>query len=360
MKTTEKPIKKNGRKVHVALSGGVDSAVSAFLLKQRGYDVTGVFMKNWSGEDYGLEDECPWKQDQRDAKSVCEHLGVPFKTYNFEKEYRRDIIRYFFDEYGKGRTPNPDILCNKLIKFGVFLDRALSEGTDHIATGHYAGKMVNDDGSADLMTAADRKKDQTYFLYQLTQNQLDRSIFPLASYTKKEVREIAKKAGLPVADKKDSQGICFLGRVDVREFLMKEIQPKPGNIIDIDTGGKVEEHDGIWFYTNGQREGLGIGGAGQPYYVCGKNISENVLYVAQGSDNPRLYAHSVKLSDIHWIHQKHTVKKVDAVVRYRQKKHRAKLTGGHLRFEDPVWLPSPGQSAVLYHGDIVLGGGVIE
>lgn len=350
----------NKKIVFMALSGGVDSAVSAHLLKKQGCDVTGVFMKNWSGEEYGIEEECPWKQDQHDAESVCKHLNIPFKTYNFEKEYRKSIIQYFFEEYKKGRTPNPDILCNKIIKFGTFLEKARSEGAEYIATGHYADKIINDDGSAELLTATDKKKDQTYFLHQLSQDQLKQTIFPLASCTKKQVRDIAKKIELPVAEKKDSQGICFLGKINVYEFLMKEIRPKRGDIIDIDTGKRVGEHDGIWFYTNGQREGLGIGGAREPFYVCGKSIPKNELYVAQGPDNPRLYTQSVSLSDIHWIHQEHSSTNVQAIVRYRQNKKSARLIGSTLYFDEPVWLPSPGQSAVLYHGDIVLGGGIIE
>lgn len=356
----ENEITYNDKTVFIALSGGVDSAVSAYLLTEQGFNVTGVFMKNWSGEDYGIEEECPWKQDQRDAKSVCKHLNIPFKTYNFEKEYRKDIIRYFFKEYRMGRTPNPDILCNKLIKFGTFLEKARSEGAEYIATGHYAGKMINRDGSADLLVAADKEKDQTYFLYQLSQYQLKHTLFPLASFTKKQVRDIAKKIKLPVAEKKDSQGICFLGKIDLHEFLMKEIAPKHGDIIDIDTGKRVGEHDGIWFYTNGQRAGLGIGGASKPFYVCGKNVSKNELYAAQGPDNPRLYTHSVRLGDIHWINRKHPSTKVLAVVRYRQNKKSAELIDTTLHFDEPVWLPSPGQSAVLYHGNIVLGGGIIE
>jgi tRNA-uridine 2-sulfurtransferase len=349
--------------VYVALSGGVDSAVAAALLKEQGCRVTGVFMKNWSGEEFGLEDRCPWKEDQESAEAVCEHLGIPFRTYNFEKEYRRTIISYFFDEYRAGRTPNPDILCNQVIKFGSFLKKALGEGADLIATGHYAGVRKNEDGTYELLRAADREKDQTYFLYRLNQEQLSRTLFPLAHMTKLEVREVASKLHLPNATRKDSQGICFIGKIDVTDFLVKEIQHKQGDIVDIDANQNVGTHAGVWYYTLGQREGLFIGGAGEPYYVCEKDIDRNILYVAKGSDNPALYCKKVVLSDIHWINPaRHNTSDLTLTcqVRYRQEPQKCSLSKNVVTFSKPIWIPSPGQSAVLIDQETIIGGGVIE
>lgn len=354
----------NAPSVHIALSGGVDSAVSAALLVRQGYTVTGVFMKNWSGEEYGLEDRCPWKQDQEDAQRICDSLGIPFRTYNFEKEYRTEILDYFFEEYRSGRTPNPDILCNKTIKFGFFLKRSQAEGADLIATGHYAQKEASGKNAWNLVRAVDQNKDQTYFLYRLSQDQLRKTLFPVGSFTKSEVRALAKDFNLPVAQKKDSQGICFLGAIDVREFLAKVLRPKEGSIIDADTGETVGKHEGVWFYTNGQREGLRIGGAGEPYFVAGKSLEKNVLYVAQGRDNPRLYARKVSLSDISWVNGEpdtaHNL--LSGVVRYRQAPQPCTFDGGKgtITFKKPVWLPSPGQSAVIFEGETVIGGGIIE
>ncbi len=352
-------LKKKKQNVYVALSGGVDSAVAALKLVEGGHNVTGVFMKNWSGEEYGLEDTCPWKKDQTDAKSVCDHLGIPFKTYNFEKEYRKEIIQYFFDEYKRGNTPNPDILCNQQIKFGVFLKRALEDGADMIATGHYAQKGENNDGNYDLLRAADPTKDQTYFLYRITQEQLARSLFLLGMLKKTEVRNLAKENKLPVAEKPDSQGICFLGKIDVVEFLKKEIKPKAGDIVDIDTGAKVGEHQGVWFYTNGQREGLGIGGLDKPYFVADKDLKKNILFAAKGKENSKLHATGVKISNVHWINNLPGKEKVKGMVRYRQEPEECSIDETTITFSSPIWLPSTGQSAVLIKNETVLGGGII-
>lgn len=360
MKVSRTEEKVSGKKVFVALSGGVDSAVAAVLLQRDGAEVTGVFIKNWSGEEFGLERECPWKQDQESAQAVCAHLGIPFQTYNFEREYRARVISYFFNEYRAGRTPNPDILCNKEIKFGLFLNRALKDGAEMIATGHYAGKWLHEDGSCDLIRAVDTEKDQTYFLYQLSQNQLQKSLFPLAQIKKADVRALAKKFSLPNSQRKDSQGICFLGKVDVRKFLIKEIHEKKGGIIDADTGETLGEHNGVWFYTLGQREKIGIGGAGDPYFVSERDISTNTLFVAKGKENPRLYVKSVTLENIHEIGSSIPI---DAhllcQLRYRQVPVRCTLRGTQIILDQPAWITSPGQSAVLIKDDIVLGGGII-
>jgi len=366
-------------KVFVALSGGVDSAVSAMLLVKEGYDVTGIFMKNRSGEEFGLQDNCPWEQDQDDAQSICKMLGIPFRTYNFEKEYREEVVDYFFSEYKKGNTPNPDIMCNQQIKFGRFLDKALDEGADLIATGHYARKAILTSGSGRsdgldrsdefngssgknvLLRAKDQSKDQTYFLYRITEPQLARTLFPIGDLTKKEVRKIAQENNIPVSKKKDSQGICFIGKIDTKEFLQKEIKPQKGDIIDIDTGKKVGEHDGVWYYTLGQREGLKIGGADKPYFVASKDIRQNIIFAAKGKNNPALYVENLELKGLHWINgQPQDSSKLKGMVRYRQKPQDCSFDKDSITFKKPVWIPSPGQSAVLIDGEVVLGGGIIK
>jgi len=353
----------------VALSGGVDSAVCALLLKNQGYNCTGVFMKNWSGDNFGIQADCPWEKDQKDAEAVCQALGIPFRSFNFEKEYREKVVEYFFSEYEKGRTPNPDVMCNKEIKFHLFLKRALEEGADFIATGHYVRKIAEKDGKEQLLKGIDSNKDQSYFLYNITQEQLKRSLFPVGDYTKPQIREIANQANLPVADKPDSQGICFIGEINVQDFLRSRIKVHRGAIVDIDTKGQVGEHDGVEFYTLGQREGLKIGGAIEPYFVVDKDAVENILYVAMGKVNKALFKDELKIESLHLIDESTDIisltgKALQASVRYRHKPADCKIEieDGKIEveFETPQRAITPGQSCVIYDGDVCLGGGVIH
>ena len=342
--------------VYIGLSGGVDSSVTAALLKQQGYNVVGVFMKNWSQDLPGMP--CPWKEDYQDAKRVAVQLGIEFKMYDFETEYRQKVVDYMIAEYQAGRTPNPDIMCNQEVKFKLFLETSLSEGADLIATGHYARTQ---DGQ--LLTAKDDNKDQTYFLYRVTQEALQKILFPIGGYTKPEVRELAKKFGLVTAKKKESMGICFVGKVGIKNFLEYELGPqKPGAIID-QNGENVGQHDGAIFYTIGQRKGLNVGG-GLPYYVVGKDMAKNEVYVTMLLSDKRLWSKELKLTDVHWING--APKELDVLVRTR---HRAPLIKGKLdisdesniqvSLQDDIRALTPGQSAVLYHSDMVLGGGII-
>lgn len=350
------------KRVFLGLSGGVDSAVAAKLLVDQGYEVTGVFMKNWSGDNFGIQDECPWEADQADAMAVCDSLGIEFRSINFEKEYREKVVEYFFSEYKKGRTPNPDVMCNKEIKFKLFLTKAMEMGYDYIATGHYAIRKENK-----LYRSVDKNKDQTYFIYNLTPEQLSKSLFPIGEYTKPQIREMAKEFNLPNATKPDSQGICFIGEIDVMKFLMTQIPEKQGNIVDIDTKKIVGEHRGVFFYTIGQRDGLGIGGLSKPYFVVEKDVENNVVYVASGTDHPALYKTEVMLENIHYINQEEfkdldTIENIEAAVRYRQKPIKGKLFVKELRFvfEEPVRAVASGQSLVIFRDDLVIGGGVIK
>lgn len=346
------------------MSGGVDSSVSAALLKNEGYNVAGIYMKNWSGDDYGIQSDCPWKQDVHDAQQVCRKLNIPFQAYNFEKEYRREVVDYFFREYEAGRTPNPDILCNREIKFKLFLERALSEGADFIATGHYA-QVKEEDGKFKLIRGADEKKDQTYFLHTFTQNQLSKVKFPAGHLLKSEVRKLARDFDLPTAEKKDSQGICFIGNINVQNFLRSRIDSKPGNIIDVDTKEIVGSHDGAMFYTIGQRKGLRIGGSGSPYFVVEKNSETNELLAGKGENHPLLFRKKIILDNIHWISGKCPELPLDCEVsiRYRQASVPASLNLEKdqylIHFKTPVRAISPGQSAVIYQGKYCLGGGII-
>lgn len=348
-------------KVIVALSGGVDSAVATSILIDQGYQVEGVFMKNWSDNDFAINSDCPWEQDQKDAESVCNILKIPFRSLNFEKQYREKVVGYFFNEYKKGRTPNPDIVCNKEIKFNLFLEKTYELGADFIATGHYARNICQNE-TFSLLKGIDNNKDQSYFLHRLNQYQLSKSLFPIGSLTKPQVREIAKTKGLPIAQKKDSQGICFIGKIDVGKFLRSNISKNPGNIVDIDSQKTVGTHEGVVFYTIGQREGIGISGAKKPYFVVDKDLSQNILYIAQGKDNPALYKNVVSFEDLYFISGKIPQKQqVLASIRYRHKPEIGTIDIDKNRFifKNPQRAPTPGQSIVFYDDEQCLGGAVI-
>ncbi len=353
-------------RVIVGMSGGVDSSVCALLLKRQGYDVSGLFMKNW--EDYP-DGNCPAAEDARDVMAVCERLDIEMDGINFAEEYRERVFAYFLEEYRAGRTPNPDILCNKEIKFKAFLDHALSQGADKIATGHYAA-IDHRDGRYRLMKAADRNKDQTYFLYTLGQHQLRRTLFPLAGLTKPEVRKLAAEAGLPNHAKKDSTGICFIGEFKFKSFLNRYLPTRRGEMRTPE-GELVGHHDGLMFYTLGQRQGLGIGGRrdgnGQPWFVVGKNLEENVLIVAQGHDHPLLFSDTLEASRLHWVagEPPEAPLRCHAKTRYRQADQPCTITAIEgdrctVHFDRPQRAVTPGQSVVFYDGDECLGGGVIE
>ncbi len=342
--------------VYVGLSGGVDSSVAAMLLKEQGYTVVGVYMKNWSKDLPGMP--CPWKQDYQDAKRIAVQLGIDFLMFDFEKEYFERVVQYMIDGYKAGRTPNPDIMCNQEIKFKLFLETALDHGADFVATGHYA--RVN---KGVLMTAKDVNKDQTYFLYRVSHEALQKTIFPLGELTKPEVRKLAEKHNLVTAAKKESMGICFVGKVGIADFLSQYVESVPGSIFD-QNGVRVGEHDGAIFYTIGQRHGLSVGG-GLPFYVTGKNMTKNEVYVTTDLQDDRLWRRSISLTDMHWINGRpKSVKKIKVRTR-----HRAEMievtdlkqveSDWLIELESDIRALTPGQSAVLYQGNVVLGGGVI-
>ena len=351
------------------MSGGVDSSVTAALLKQQGYDVTGVYMKNWSKDLPGWP--CPWKEDYQDAKRVAVQLGIPFKMYDFETEYRHKVVDYMVAEYKAGRTPNPDIMCNQEIKFKLFLETALEDGADLVATGHYAKALKLQNSpvkdpifhKSGLGRAKDGNKDQTYFLYRVTEEALGKTLFPLGGYTKPEVRELAKKFKLVTATKKESMGICFVGKVGIKDFLLNELGPqKPGKILD-ESGKVIGQHDGAIFYTIGQRHGLDVGG-GLPYYVIGKDMKKNEVYVTTNLNDKKLWTKEIQLTDVHWINDAPVEGKTYQV----RTRHRAPLLGCDIKhkwnvtyvtLKDEVRAATPGQSAVVYDKDLVVGGGVI-
>ena len=394
------------KKVIVGLSGGVDSSVSALLLKEQGYEVIGLFMKNWHDESLTISNDCPWLEDSNDAMLVANKLNIPFQTIDLSKEYQSRIINYMFDEYKMGKTPNPDILCNREIKFDIFLKLALNLGADYVATGHYCQVESFDKNNKKiyrLLTGDDHLKDQSYFLCQLTQKQLSKVIFPIGKLTKKEVREIAKKNDLITAEKKDSQGLCFVGKVKLPDFLKKKLTPKKGKVIKVDnnfissnkqesdfesnksyleslctpqifseTDGKyIGDHNGAFFYTVGQRKGLDIGGFKDPLFVITKDIDKNILYVGMGSDHPALFKKALFISkkDIHWVRNDLTLEPNETMevyfrVRYRQPLERGKIfmykNGLFILFDRPISSIASGQFASWYIENELIGSGVIS
>jgi len=362
----------HGRRVVVGLSGGVDSSVSAWVLKQTGWDVIGLFMKNWEDEDQG--EYCSTRQDLIDAASAADCAGVPLEAVNFSAQYKDRVFAEFLREYEAGRTPNPDILCNAEIKFRSFLDHALMLGADRIATGHYARvRQATGAGTWELLRGLDEAKDQSYFLHRLNQAQLARTIFPVGHLPKPIVRAIAHRIGLPNAAKKDSTGICFIGERPFREFLARYLAHRPGPIRE--PGGRVlGEHVGLSFYTLGQRKGIGVGGSragnGDAWYVARKEMASNTLWVVQGHDHPWLLSDALEAMDVHWISgaAPEAPAVLSAKTRYRQADASCGFRTGtqstserfELAFPQPQWAVTPGQSAVLYSGEVCLGGGVIR
>jgi len=353
-------------KAFVGLSGGVDSAVSAALLQKEEYEVTGVFIKAWTPEGY----PCTWKEDRRSAMKVAAVLDIPFITLDLEKEYKKEVVDYMIEEYKKGRTPNPDVMCNKEIKFGHFLRFALENGADFVATGHYAELSKNKEGKITLSEGKDKNKDQSYFLWTLTQKQLGHILFPIGHLQKPEVRKLAQKFGLPQAARKDSQGLCFLGKIDMKEFLSRYIPHKKGNVLD-KKGNVIGFHNGALFFTIGERHGFTVikkSNKDAPLYVVGKNIENNTITVSPKIDERQksVSQDSVILSDINWTSgsMPDLSKKYLARTRYRQEKIRCKIKNNQKEievfFEKPQMGISPGQSLVLYDGEICLGGGIIR
>lgn len=355
-------------KVVVGMSGGVDSSVAALLLKEQGYDVIGLFMKNWDDTDeFGV---CTATEDYKDVALVAEQIGIPYYSVNFEKEYWDRVFEYFLAEYKKGRTPNPDVMCNKEVKFKAFLDYALDLGADYVAMGHYAQVERDEDGTVHLLRGLDNNKDQTYFLNQLSQDQLQRSLFPLGHLQKPQVREIAEKAGLATAKKKDSTGVCFIGERNFKEFLSNYLPNKPGKMMTLD--GEVKgDHAGLMYYTIGQRQGLGIGGGGEsnePWFVVGKDIDTQTLYVGQGYHHENLYSDYLEASDLSFtspIPLDGTFE-CTAKFRYRQEDVEVKVEVDYqadkatVIFKEPVRAITPGQAVVFYDGLECLGGGTID
>ena len=387
-------------RVVVGLSGGVDSSVSAYLLQQQGYDVIAIFMRNWHDDSVTISNECPWLDDSNDAMIVAQHLGIPFQTIDLSKEYKERIVDYMFGEYQRGRTPNPDVLCNREIKFDLFLETALKLGADFVATGHYCRKgetIVNGKRVWRLLAGKDNNKDQSYFLCQLNQNQLSRALFPIGGLTKPEVREIAHKIGLVTADKKDSQGLCFVGKVHLPDFLQQRLTPKKGVVIEVpatapvfgsgdqveleeiarpydlvpESGKIVGEHTGAHYYTIGQRKGLNIGGYSEPLFVIGTDTEKNIIYTGMGDEHPGLYRSGlfIPASDIHWIREDMTMttgesRRFSVRIRYRQPLQEAtlfqKADGLYILFDKPQRGITPGQFAAWYLDDECIGSGVIN
>lgn len=339
-------------RVYVGMSGGVDSSLTAALLQEQGHDVTGVYMKNWTQDLPGMR--CPWADDLADAKRVAVQLGIPFKVYDFEREYKQKVVDYMVAEYQAGRTPNPDIMCNQEVKFKLFLETALQDGADMIATGHYASTE-----HGRLLRAADEDKDQTYFLYRVTSEALSKTLFPLGNYKKPHVRKLAQEKGLATAGKRDSQGICFVGSIGIKEFLSQYITTAPGDLMERETNQVVGEHDGAIYYTLGQRHGLNLGG-GLPYYVVGKDMKRNGVYVSRNLQDESMWRTEIALVDIHWIDQPATSgDEVQVRLRHRGALLPAVFRDGTLVLSEPERAVAPGQSAVIYRDHEVLGGGIV-
>ena len=394
-------------RIVVGLSGGVDSSVAAYLLKQQGHEVIGLFMRNWNDASVTLEDECPWVEDSNDALLVAQKLGIPFQVIDMSELYKERIVDYMFAEYEKGRTPNPDILCNREVKFDVFLQTALSLGADKVATGHYArvSSFVDERGEEiyQLLAGKDNNKDQSYFLCQLNQNQLSKALFPIGELTKPEVREIAREIGLVTADKKDSQGLCFIGKVSLPTFLQQQLIPKEGEIVEIfsdykefhkgmlifetkldeleylskkikyqkEDGKVIGKHQGAQFFTIGQSKGLGIGGHKESCFIIDRDMENNILFVGEGKNFPGLYRKALKINndEVHWVREDLRLKNgesmnVKARIRYRQPLEDAVLyqykEGFFIEFENPQSAIAEGQFVAWYQGEELLGSGVIS
>ena len=394
-------------RIVVGLSGGVDSSVAAYLLKQQGHEVIGLFMRNWNDASVTLEDECPWVEDSNDALLVAQKLGIPFQVIDMSELYKERIVDYMFAEYEKGRTPNPDILCNREVKFDVFLQTALSLGADKVATGHYArvSSFVDERGEEiyQLLAGKDNNKDQSYFLCQLNQNQLSKALFPIGELTKPEVREIEREIGLVTADKKDSQGLCFIGKVSLPTFLQQQLIPKEGEIVEIfsdykefhkekpvfetkldelkylskkikyqkEDGKVIGKHQGAQFFTIGQSKGLGIGGHKESCFIIDRDMENNILFVGEGKNFPGLYRKALKINndEVHWVREDLRLKngesmKIKARIRYRQPLEDAVLyqyeEGFFIEFENPQSAIAEGQFAAWYQGEELLGSGVIS
>jgi tRNA-uridine 2-sulfurtransferase len=394
------------KRVVVGLSGGVDSSVAAYLLQEQGYEVIGLFMKNWHDDTVTISNECPWLEDSNDALLVAEKLGIPFQTVDLSEEYKEKIVDYMFNEYEQGRTPNPDVLCNREIKFDVFMKIAMSLGADYVATGHYCRKasIVNDGKEVfQLLAGKDDNKDQSYFLCQLSQDQLAKALFPIGELTKPQVREIAAKMDLITADKKDSQGLCFIGKVRLPEFLQQKLQPKEGIILEVDANDElfsynlkefndledafayqsrkldftnanakvVGKHQGAHYFTNGQRKGLNVGGTKEPLFIIQTDVEKNIIYTGQGSNHPGLYKNAlfVKAPEVHWIRedlrlQPNETREVMARIRYRQPLEKATLyqfeSGMYVVFQNPQSAITEGQFVAWYEDEELLGSGVIS
>ncbi|WP_026389746.1 tRNA 2-thiouridine(34) synthase MnmA [[Acholeplasma] multilocale] len=369
------------KKVIVGISGGVDSSVAALLLLQQGYEVEGLFMRNWDsaangdvlGNQESLDEICTQEQDYFDAKQVADKLGIKLHRIDFIKEYWDYVFEYFIKEYKKGRTPNPDILCNKYIKFDKFLDHALTNlGADYIAMGHYAGVRFNEETQQyEMIRALDQNKDQTYFLCQLNQKQLSKTLFPLQALEKPEIRRIAAEHDLITADKKDSTGICFIGEREFTKFLQNYISNQPGDIVDIASGEVVGEHIGAMYYTIGQRKGLNLGGMKEPYYVAAKDVEKKIIYVSKASDESYLLSQSCIVNEINWSLDLNkyfdNIEEFECTAKFRYRQPDVKVTMTRIdettykvSYNEPVKAVTEGQEAVFYHGDICLGGGVID